>query len=232
MSRVTSDADLRRGVIVRRQSGSSIHNVWPVILKSIRATTRIDQDYYPENLARMYIGELPLTCAAATLLCRRHTPFFPHRHTSAHAHARAHSPGWGRIESKTCDATSNSLENGCSQVCTPGPPRARAPRFVVNAPGLFHVVWKMITPLLDPKTKAKISLFSGESAHLRALTEVLDVDHIPLFLGGDSRKDDGYWSGGYSRGVQHSSHLAMDEYIMHEKRLLGQPRIDQRCLLG
>ena len=49
--------------------------------------------------------------------------------------------------------------------------------------------------------------------HIPKLLDALDFDTIPKCIGGRALKDDEYWSGGYAKGEQHSSHIAMDEYV-------------------
>lgn len=54
--------------------------------------------------------------------------------------------------------------------------------FIVNAPLLFSGVWTMVKPLIDEKTRNKISIIG--SKFQKQLFEVADPANIPTFLGG------------------------------------------------
>lgn len=104
-------------------------------------------------------------------------------------------------------------------------PENLAKMFFVNAPIVFHMFWRLFRNFLDERVRQKIRAYSGLASHMPCLLEILDIDQIPLFLGGEASKDHEYWSGGYQFGRQHSSHIAMDEYIEHHERLGGHTRI-------
>mmetsp|Transcript_77119 Transcript_77119/g.221593 ORF Transcript_77119/g.221593 Transcript_77119/m.221593 type:complete len:679 (+) Transcript_77119:187-2223(+) len=131
-------------------TGLGLHNLTPSVYKIVQMIAKIDQDNYPENLAKMYI---------------------------------------------------------------------------INAPVMFNMVWKVVRKFLERETKQKIMVFSGPDQHIPKLLDALDFDTIPKCIGGRAQKDDEYWSGGYSKGEQHSSHIAMDEYIEHHARFTGHTRI-------
>lgn len=53
--------------------------------------------------------------------------------------------------------------------------------FVVRAPWLFAVIWKMIKPVIPAATQAKISIFGG-SGWIGELRELVDDEQIPMWL--------------------------------------------------
>ena len=63
-------------------------------------------------------------------------------------------------------------------------PERMALAFVVNAPSFFSTIWRMVKPLLDPRTAKKISVVSGTKAALAALRTVMDDEVIPKAYGG------------------------------------------------
>ena len=54
--------------------------------------------------------------------------------------------------------------------------------FVVNSPALFHTVWAVIAPLLDPEIVARTTICGTD--FLPKLQEVVEHQHIPAELGG------------------------------------------------
>jgi len=54
--------------------------------------------------------------------------------------------------------------------------------YIINAPGMFSMAWNVISRFLDPNTRAKISIMSGN--FLDELTKHVDVDKLPDFVGG------------------------------------------------
>jgi|MDSY01.2.fsa_nt_gb hypothetical protein len=148
-----SPPDLRRlnGVtVICDMFGLNIHHVWPLVYKLLKKISKLDQDNYPENLARM---------------------------------------------------------------------------FVINAPLVFYLMWRILVPHLDLRTRGKVSVFSNSQDHIPALLEIMDMSDIPRCIGGTSVKDAMYWEGGFANSQQHSSHISMDEYIEHHIRLNGRTRV-------
>jgi hypothetical protein len=63
--------------------------------------------------------------------------------------------------------------------------------YVVNAPGSFPAIWRMLSPLLDPHTAEKIRVAApGRLGAREALLEIMDEEQIPEEYGG---KVDGEW---------------------------------------
>jgi len=55
---------------------------------------------------------------------------------------------------------------------------------IVNAPRFFSATWAIIKGFLDPRTAAKIELFSSTSAAEKMLKELIDEDMLPRDYGG------------------------------------------------
>ncbi|KAJ0405314.1 hypothetical protein P43SY_001073 [Pythium insidiosum] len=62
-------------------------------------------------------------------------------------------------------------------------PERSAHIFIINIPGWFNMIWRMIKPLIDPVTREKIHMLKG-SAILKELETLIDADDIPSDLGG------------------------------------------------
>lgn len=73
-------------------------------------------------------------------------------------------------------------------------PERMAHAFVVNTPSFFATAWKMVKPLLDPRTAKKIQVLSNPKMTLAALRELMDDDTIPKAYGGNNDAD-GYTVG-------------------------------------
>jgi hypothetical protein len=59
------------------------------------------------------------------------------------------------------------------------PERANA-YYLVNVPYVFSAIWKVVKPLLQPRTIARVKVLSGNG--LEALRKMIDEEHIPTFL--------------------------------------------------
>ncbi|KAK9838539.1 hypothetical protein WJX81_006074 [Elliptochloris bilobata] len=56
---------------------------------------------------------------------------------------------------------------------------------IINAPGVFKVIWTIIKPMLDPRTQAKIEVLSKD--YQKGLLEWIEPANLPDYLGGTSR---------------------------------------------
>lgn len=63
-------------------------------------------------------------------------------------------------------------------------PERMAAAYVVNTPSFFATAWKMVKPLLDPRTAKKIHVLSSPKATLEQLREIMDDADIPVAYGG------------------------------------------------
>lgn len=62
-------------------------------------------------------------------------------------------------------------------------PERSAHIFIINIPGWFNMIWRMVKPMIDPVTREKVHMLKG-SAILRELETLIDLDNIPRDLGG------------------------------------------------
>jgi hypothetical protein len=54
---------------------------------------------------------------------------------------------------------------------------------IVNAPGVFPVCWKAVSPFIDAKTKGKIHILSA-ATQTATLLQYIDADQLPIEYGG------------------------------------------------
>ncbi|KAH8062239.1 hypothetical protein JL722_3152 [Aureococcus anophagefferens] len=75
----------------------------------------------------------------------------------------------------------------CAAIAKEHYPERCSRMVIANAPQWFSVVWKMVSPLVDPNTKKKIRITRPGLETLAALREVADDDQIPEIYGGKLR---------------------------------------------
>ena len=63
-------------------------------------------------------------------------------------------------------------------------PERMAKAYVVNVPGFFGAVWRVIKPMLDPNTAKKINVITKFKHIVPALQEEMDLEVIPKMYGG------------------------------------------------
>ncbi|CAI5718258.1 unnamed protein product [Peronospora effusa] len=63
-------------------------------------------------------------------------------------------------------------------------PERSARIFIINTPGWFNMVWRMVKPLIDPVTREKVHMLKG-SGILVELEKLIDRENIPSDFGGD-----------------------------------------------
>lgn len=61
-------------------------------------------------------------------------------------------------------------------------PEVMGKMYIINVPFVFYVIWKIVKPWLDPRTKAKIILIKGNG--VKEILEDVDEENLPSFLGG------------------------------------------------
>mmetsp|Transcript_7449 Transcript_7449/g.6371 ORF Transcript_7449/g.6371 Transcript_7449/m.6371 type:complete len:133 (-) Transcript_7449:7-405(-) len=61
-------------------------------------------------------------------------------------------------------------------------PEVLGSMFVVNAPFIFTAIWKIVSPMVDPVTRSKITVLG--SSYQPTLHSVVDPSQLPDFLGG------------------------------------------------
>ena len=55
--------------------------------------------------------------------------------------------------------------------------------YIVNAPGWFSMLWRMIRPMVHPNTQKKVRILS-RSETLNGLQEFISIENIPEYYGG------------------------------------------------
>ena len=76
-----------------------------------------------------------------------------------------------------------------SKISSNNYPEILGSMYVVNAPGIFPMIWNQIKSMLDPGTRAKIHIVNSRQTKEKLL-EVIDADQLPSFLGGDCKCDE------------------------------------------
>lgn len=56
---------------------------------------------------------------------------------------------------------------------------------IINTPWVFKAVWNFVSPMLDKRTRDKISMVGGAKEYTPKLLELVDRADLPDFLGGD-----------------------------------------------
>ncbi|KAF1772849.1 PH domain-like [Phytophthora cactorum] len=63
-------------------------------------------------------------------------------------------------------------------------PERSAHIFIINIPGWFNMIWRMVKPMIDPVTREKVHMLKG-SAILKELETLIDLENIPSDFGGE-----------------------------------------------
>jgi len=62
--------------------------------------------------------------------------------------------------------------------------------FIINAPSMFTMAWRILKTFVDPNTARKVHIHGrGTANYLPALLEYVDLDKLPTFLGGTYSAD-------------------------------------------
>lgn len=73
-------------------------------------------------------------------------------------------------------------------------PELMGKMFIINAPMMFSVIWRIVKVFLHERTRAKISIIRGPG--IAEMLEVIDAESLPEFLGGKCECEGGCDSGG------------------------------------
>ncbi|KAJ0397997.1 hypothetical protein P43SY_004058 [Pythium insidiosum] len=95
--------------------------------------------------------------------------------------------------------------------------------FLVNPPSWFSLIWKLVAPLINPKTRERVHVLRGQKEIGKALLEFIDEDSLPVEYGGTCRCAGGCFT--------HSpEERDLREYVEGVLNVLppGDPRIAQR----
>jgi hypothetical protein len=85
-------------------------------------------------------------------------------------------------------------------------PETLRKNYIINAPGIFTMVWNIVSPWLDPSTQDKTAIFGGN--YLDALLQAVSIDCIPENFGG---KAPALPPGGVFRPLMSSAQLDKQE---------------------
>lgn len=81
-------------------------------------------------------------------------------------------------------------------------PEILAKSYVVNAPFLFKGLWSIIKGMMDQKTVAKFCIESGNG--LKTLSQVMDVNFLPVSMGGKYAGKMDYFNGPWRAELEES----------------------------
>lgn len=56
--------------------------------------------------------------------------------------------------------------------------------FIVNPPSWFNLIWKLVSPSINPKTRERIHVVRGQKEIAKALLEFVDEEDLPVEYGG------------------------------------------------
>lgn len=68
-------------------------------------------------------------------------------------------------------------------------PETLGKMYVINASSLFYLIWSIVKPFVDEKTRKKIFVFKND--YLEKLLEDVDRENLPKMLGGDCECEEG-----------------------------------------
>lgn len=63
--------------------------------------------------------------------------------------------------------------------------------FIVNPPSWFNFIWKLVAPLINPKTRERVHVLRGQKDIQKALLEFIDPESLPVEFGGTCRCEGG-----------------------------------------
>ncbi|GLI68592.1 hypothetical protein VaNZ11_013062 [Volvox africanus] len=72
--------------------------------------------------------------------------------------------------------------------------------FIINTPTVFRVIWAVVNPLLEERTRRKIVILGSD--FLPTIKQLVPLEKLPTFLGGSSKVPDGLVSIGPWTEVQ------------------------------
>lgn len=56
--------------------------------------------------------------------------------------------------------------------------------FILHPPSWFNFIWKLVSPLINPKTRERVHVLRGQKEIQKALLEFVDADCLPVEYGG------------------------------------------------
>ncbi len=100
---------------------------------------------------------LEYACYVTTLPCNQ-------RHAQAYGHSNAFLP---------CRAAQDYYCESLGQM------------FIINTPTIFRLVWAVVNPLLEERTRRKIAILGSD--YLPTITQLIPLENLPECLGGTSK---------------------------------------------
>lgn len=95
---------------------------------------------------------------------------------------------------------------------------------IINAPGMFGLLWKVVQIFLDKATIQKVQIHSGDT--YKVLSKIIDDANIPHWYGGQSRErleeNPGPWQEELLKSKQEGNLLCSDQSIYEEFYLLDR----------
>lgn len=82
------------------------------------------------------------------------------------------------------NSTAYAYVRDCTKIDQDMYPEMAGHVFIINAPSVFTMAWKMVKGLLDERTVTKIRIMGGPEEWQPALHEVIDPKNLPPELGG------------------------------------------------
>ena len=86
-----------------------------------------------------------------------------------------------------------------TKLCSDNYPETMSQMVIVNTPWVFRTVWAFVAPMLNQRTREKISMLGGLRDFRPVLLKLIDAQSLPTFLGGtdttcDFVHDQGPWA--------------------------------------
>lgn len=88
--------------------------------------------------------------------------------------------------------------------------------FILNPPTWFNLIWKLVSPLINPKTRERVHVLRGQKDIQKALLEFIDPENLPVEYGGKCKCE-----GGCS--THSPEELDLREYIDFVNSYQGEP---------
>ncbi|OWZ18988.1 hypothetical protein PHMEG_0006830 [Phytophthora megakarya] len=63
--------------------------------------------------------------------------------------------------------------------------------FIINPPAWFNLIWKLVSPLVNPKTRERIHVLRGQKDITKALLEFVAPENLPKEYGGECQCEGG-----------------------------------------
>lgn len=95
--------------------------------------------------------------------------------------------------------------------------------FIVNAPYMFSICWKVLNPLMFERTRKKVKILSGSGRD--ELLKIMDYESLPHFCRKEwpgSSRHPTHGTDGNCFSLAHTFHKEMYNYIKEQEKRLGE----------